>query len=474
MLKEDLYLSPDLARMRTAASLSTDLDLERICQQYFLGEHGRNKVEEAPYVPKIIQGELLNPPTEPSVINERQKLVSALMSNAKYLTTLDKVTRAINWFSNPRNMSEHDLLHALGGLNLQAHRAVQYVPLLKTVEKIFARNTAFSTVNKHIKKVQEETNLYEEVRAWSEMRDSGLTIKADLDARTLNYELPTGEKCSIEEIKATGLVAAMDSPFRERLDPLLEVLDPFMVELYEVLSFYVTLAKYGVGLQESKISQTMPKIDDRVGYLDAKDFSNPLLGLENSIQIPKFSDDLDKHDYLESDNDIHIVMGRNKGSKSTWITGRGILQLQAQMGSSVPASYCRIGPIPTMGSVYIRQVDIGAGQSTFSRALNSFAAVLDTGEEKGLVILDDATEGTDPKNAQDYMNFILQKIHAHRMSAWIATQNKSLYGSDIVPASYYTTMPSSYDIRKLDGTQQPESVHWRDIAKKTDLASHLG
>lgn len=263
---------------------------------------------------------------------------------------------------------------------------------------------------------------------------------------------------------------------------MLPVLDPFMRELNETLGFYVSLAKYGLALQESGIPMTMPEITDSLGYLDAKRFYHPFLGLptasfsldERKGQHPRFPPNTCPHDYARASERIHLVLGRNKGAKSTWVSGRGVLQLQAQIGSPVPAEYCKIGPIRTMGSVFIKNVDIGAGQSTFSGALDDFSKVLDVVGQDGIVLLDDATEGTDTDNSRDYMDFVLATLKERRAIAYLATQDRRLLADSSCPsAAFYTTVPNTYSIIRLADGEQPEPNDWRRVAAETGLAKHI-
>ena len=120
------------------------------------------------------------------------------------------------------------------------------------------------------------------------------------------------------------------------------------------------------------------------------------------------------------------------------------------------------------------QVNIGAGQSTFSHSLEQFAKVLDIVGRNGLVLLDDATEGTDPDNSRDYMRFVIETLQARGAISYFATQQRELYRDGISRAAFYSTVPGSYGIKQLDGIEEPERVGWRDVARGTRLEPFLG
>jgi DNA mismatch repair ATPase MutS len=148
--------------------------------------------------------------------------------------------------------------------------------------------------------------------------------------------------------------------------------------------------------------------------------------------------------------------------------------LMAQIGSVIPASYCKLGIVKSLGVVYISKVDIGAGQSTFTRNMNCLGEVLDFADPDSLVLLDDATEGTDEDNANDYMDFILETFAKKKVTSYISTQQQRLEIADIArDAIKYTTVPGTYKIMPISKEHPLEFVPWRKTAEGSTLGDLL-
>lgn len=471
MLKEQLYLGDTLRRMQTTRSIRDDLSIARIAMQYFLQKGSQGSRQSS-----IAHRELHAPPTDTATIRNRQNLVTILMRHSA-LSELE--SEVISLRESERGLDARNM----DKLPFLMHRAVMYNEALERLTLILPREAAFSSVHDNITRAVEQTTLRRTIEEWKVITGRGIDAVIDLEAGVIRYVFPGNtQQETMRELRVSDVSARLNAPYLERLDAMLPVLDPFMKELEEALGFYVALAKYGRALQEQGIPMVMPEITDAPGYLDAKRVYHPFLGLptvsfssaERGGKHPDFPPDTYPHDYGRTSERIHLVLGRNKGAKSTWVSGRGVLQLQAQIGSPVPAECCKIGPIRTMGSVFIKSVDIGAGQSTFSQALDEFGRVLDVAGQDGLVLLDDATEGTDTDNSRAYMNFVLTKLKERRAIAYLATQDRRLLTDpSCPPATFYTTVPNTYAIARLIDGEQPEPNDWRRVAAETGLAKHM-
>ncbi len=97
---------------------------------------------------------------------------------------------------------------------------------------------------------------------------------------------------------------------------------------------------------------------------------------------------------LDEERRIMILTGPNMAGKSTLLRQVGLIQLLAQVGSFVPASFARL---PVCDRIFTR---VGAsdnlvrGQSTFMVEMNETAAILHGATSRSLVLLDEIGRGT--------------------------------------------------------------------------------
>ena len=89
-----------------------------------------------------------------------------------------------------------------------------------------------------------------------------------------------------------------------------------------------------------------------------------------------------------------VITGPNMGGKSTFMRQVALIALLAAIGSFVPASACRLGP---MDAIYTRigaADDLANAQSTFMLEMTEAAAILHGATEQSLVLMDEIGRGT--------------------------------------------------------------------------------
>ena len=465
LLLDQLYLGKNIPRLRTSELVGKDLDVNRLSQQYFLED---NKI------PRVIKYELGSPPTDWNVIKKRQDLVRILMENTESLEELGEAAGMIQ-----------DANHGVGCLKtyavhetpVETHPSFTYQRAFSILSQKLPQKGDYMVVHHALRELQEKTHLEEVVRDWNAVLDQGIPAMVSLKrVQVVGTEEPYKDK----PIDVKELRKSTENNFKGIFDNISQSIAPAMEELYTILSFYFSIAKYGVALHKNGTPVVLPTIAEQPGFCDIQKFYNPYLGGLRTInfdeegQAPVFGEGVLPHDYPATAEKVRIALGRNKGAKSTWTVGRGIVQLMAQMGSPIPAATATIGPVPSMGTLFVRQVDIGSGQSLFTKSLDTFGNMLETVGKGGLAILDDPSEGTDTLNAQKFMDFILARIHEREIYAAMATQDKRLHTENAFPhAAYYTTTPGSYKIQELNRGEAPEQKDWQEIARETKLAPYL-
>jgi len=89
-----------------------------------------------------------------------------------------------------------------------------------------------------------------------------------------------------------------------------------------------------------------------------------------------------------------MITGPNMAGKSTYLRSAALIAIMAQMGSFIPANEGRIG---LCDRIYCRvgaSDNLARGESTFLVEMNETACILNTAEEKSLVIMDEVGRGT--------------------------------------------------------------------------------
>ena len=91
---------------------------------------------------------------------------------------------------------------------------------------------------------------------------------------------------------------------------------------------------------------------------------------------------------------MQIITGPNMGGKSTYMRQVAIIVLLASMGSQVPASACRLGPIDAIHTRIGAADDLANAQSTFMLEMTEAAQILHSASANSLVLMDEIGRGT--------------------------------------------------------------------------------
>ncbi len=138
-----------------------------------------------------------------------------------------------------------------------------------------------------------------------------------------------------------------------------------------------------------KNSYVMPVVDESE-CLEIKDGRHPVVErlLESELFVPNDT-------YLSGKEDsMAIITGPNMAGKSTYMRQVALITIMAQMGSFVPATFCRIGVADKIFTRVGASDDLSSGRSTYMVEMSEVAEIVNSATKKSLIILDEIGRGT--------------------------------------------------------------------------------
>jgi DNA mismatch repair protein MutS len=91
---------------------------------------------------------------------------------------------------------------------------------------------------------------------------------------------------------------------------------------------------------------------------------------------------------------MQVITGPNMGGKSTYMRQVAVIVLLASVGSYVPASHCRLGPIDAIHTRIGAADDLANAQSTFMVEMTEAAQILRNATPHSLILMDEIGRGT--------------------------------------------------------------------------------
>ncbi|HET7793991.1 MAG TPA: DNA mismatch repair protein MutS, partial [Rhizobacter sp.] len=119
---------------------------------------------------------------------------------------------------------------------------------------------------------------------------------------------------------------------------------------------------------------------------------------------------------LDATRKMLVITGPNMGGKSTFMRQVALIVLLAAVGSFVPASACRLGPIDAIHTRIGAADDLANAQSTFMLEMTEAAAIIHSATEQSLVLMDEIGRGTSTFDGLALAGAIASHLHERNRS----------------------------------------------------------
>ena len=213
-----------------------------------------------------------------------------------------------------------------------------------------------------------------------------------------------------------------------------------------------------------KMKATLPIMNDK-GRMILKNARHPLIDQEKVVPV---------NIELGVSFDTLVVTGPNTGGKTVSLKTMGLLSLMAMCGLMIPAS--DNSELSVFDNVL---VDIGDEQSieqslsTFSAHITNIKRILDTADDKSLVLIDELGAGTDPVEGAALATAILEKLRSQGAKIASTTHRLGISDDIVERAKQLVSMEDTRFENVVQKLEESRSELDRRIAETDELKASI-
>lgn len=169
---------------------------------------------------------------------------------------------------------------------------------------------------------------------------------------------------------------------------IFDIIEPYFDNLRKTAFALATLDVL-TNLSERSIALNYicPVLNTEYG-IELKNSRHPVI--ESVLKKPFISNNL----FLNKNKRMLVITGPNMGGKSTYMRQVALIVILSWIGSYVPASYAKIGPIDKIFTRIGAQDNLSDGQSTFMIEMLETSSIMHNATTNSLVLIDELGRGT--------------------------------------------------------------------------------
>lgn len=225
------------------------------------------------------------------------------------------------------------------------------------------------------------------------------------------------------------------------------------------IDFHFAKARYAIKLKAIEPELTEAK------YLKFDNMRHPLLGdfvekvVENDFEIGNGYKSI-------------IITGSNTGGKTVVIKTVGLFILMAKAGLFLPCDSAKVHPFENIFADIGDEQSIAQSLSTFSSHMTNIIDILENGNDKTFVVIDEICAGTDPQEGSILAHVILEKLAEKGVMNCITTHYGELKALEFFNP-YFRNACVEFDTESLKPTYKL-IIGIPGLSNAISIASNLG
>lgn len=246
----------------------------------------------------------------------------------------------------------------------------------------------------------------------------------------------------------------------------------FITEMYEGLTFYLAMARFGRRLSREGCEICMPELTLESGRFDIKDLYNVRLFFANEKNIVK-------NDFMFTPKEnLYILTGPNRGGKTIIEQALGIISVMASIGSFVTASSCAGRPFTNVLTHFPIDENLTINYGRLGEEAVRIKEIVNNADERTLILFNETystTSATDGLYLSMDLLRVLKELgtavifntHIHELARSIEEMNQWEGESDFV--SIVMEIKNNVNTFRIKRSEPELKSYARNIAEKYEI-----